>query len=145
MIGTKQMPDKIFFDSNALVYAFSTDEPLKKHIIDRIIVSDYDIILSTQVINEFINVMHRKRKFPFDELAVTVQEIEDNFSIVQVTMETIQQALKISHRYKFSYFDSLMISSALEQECSVLCSEDMHNQQVIEGRLIIQNPFASKI
>lgn len=84
------MNDKVFLDSNALIYAYSLDEPIKKQAIEQIIECDDVIILSTQVINEFINVMSMKRKIPLSELAVTVDELASNFSIVQVTMETIQ-------------------------------------------------------
>lgn len=138
------MQDKIFFDSNILIYAFSIDEPVKKNIVDHLIESDYAIILSTQVINEFVYVMNRKRKFSFDELAVTVKELKANFPIVPISMDTIQQALKISQQHKYSYFDSLMIASALEHGCTIICSEDMHNTHVIDDKLRIMNPFTQK-
>ncbi len=34
-----------------------------------------------------------------------------------------------------------MISSALEHECSILYTEDLHNKQIIENKLLIKNPF----
>lgn len=43
--------------------------------------------------------------------------------------------------YVFSYWDSLVISSALESGCSILYSEDMQNGQVINKKLTIKNPF----
>ena len=43
--------------------------------------------------------------------------------------------------YAFSYWDSLVISSALESGCSILYSEDMQNGQVINKKLTIKNPF----
>jgi len=42
-------------------------------------------------------------------------------------------------RYGFSYYDSLIIASALECECSVLFSEDMQHGQIIESTLKIVN------
>ncbi|MBI2775215.1 PIN domain-containing protein [Candidatus Dependentiae bacterium] len=135
------MSDKVFLDTNTLIYAYSVDEPLKKKAIEKVIESSHEIILSTQVVNEFINVMSKKRKVGLPELAITVDELADNFSVAQITLQTIKQALMISQKYQYSYFDSLIISSALEHSCSVLYTEDMHNEQLIEGKLRIKNPF----
>lgn len=135
------MSDKVFLDTNTLVYAYSVDEPTKKQTIEHIIQSAYEIILSTQVINEFINVMNKKRKISLDDLSNAINELAADFSIVKIDMQTIQHALNISKKYHYSYFDSLIISSALEHNCSILFTEDMHNQQLIENKLLIKNPF----
>jgi predicted nucleic acid-binding protein len=50
-------------------------------------------------------------------------------------------ALVYHEKYKFSYYDCLMIASALKTECQCLLSEDMADGQLIEGRLIIKNIF----
>ncbi len=44
-------------------------------------------------------------------------------------------------RYRFSYFDSLILASALTANCQILYSEDLQHGQVIDGRLTIINPF----
>jgi predicted nucleic acid-binding protein len=44
--------------------------------------------------------------------------------------------------YKFSYYDSQIIASALEHQCEILYSEDMQDGQVIEHCLRIINPFS---
>jgi predicted nucleic acid-binding protein len=44
-------------------------------------------------------------------------------------------------RYQFSYWDSLIVASALESGCGVLYSEDLQSQQRIENQLEILNPF----
>lgn len=135
------MNDKIFLDTNILIYAYSTDEPGKKHAIDKIIKNAQDIVISTQVLNEFINVMSKKRKVSFDQLAITIDELSMHFSIIQITIHTIGLALKIAQKYRYSYFDSLILSSALEHNCSILYTEDMHHHQLIEKKLRIENPF----
>lgn len=48
----------------------------------------------------------------------------------------------LGERYGYSYFDSLMLASALEQGCSILYSEDMQHGQILEGGLRIIDPFA---
>ena len=44
-------------------------------------------------------------------------------------------------KYKYSYYDSLIIAAALESKCTVLYSEDMQHDQIIESTLQIINPF----
>jgi len=51
-------------------------------------------------------------------------------------------------RYKFSFYDSMIVAAALEANCSILYSEDMQHKQVIKnpekngaGKLTIINPF----
>ncbi len=47
----------------------------------------------------------------------------------------------MAEKYRYHYFDSLMIASALFQRCRTLYSEDLQPGQVIENRLKIINPF----
>ena len=44
-------------------------------------------------------------------------------------------------KHNFSYWDSLIVASALENACEVLYTEDLQDGHVIEGRLRIVNPF----
>jgi predicted nucleic acid-binding protein len=50
------------------------------------------------------------------------------------------EALRISARYQYSFFDSLIIASALSAQCLRLLSEGLQHGQNIEGLEII-NPF----
>ncbi|MCL1941141.1 MAG: hypothetical protein FWG09_04290 [Synergistaceae bacterium] len=54
----------------------------------------------------------------------------------------VTKTLDIHEKYRYSYYDSLIIASALEHDCQYLLTEDMANGQVIEGQLTIQNIFA---
>lgn len=56
--------------------------------------------------------------------------------------KTIILACSIAERYGFSFYDSLIIASALESDCTTLYTEDLHDGQVLEGVLIIRNPFS---
>ena len=63
------------------------------------------------------------------------------FSFAVITKSDIRLAMDIKKRYRLSYWDSLIIASALENNCSILYSEDMQHSQVIEDNLKIINPF----
>jgi predicted nucleic acid-binding protein len=49
--------------------------------------------------------------------------------------------MKITDYYGFSFYDSLIVASALEMKCDVLYSEDLQNGQQIGKQLTIVNPF----
>jgi len=49
--------------------------------------------------------------------------------------------LELKEKYRYSFYDSLIISSAIENECSVLYTEDLKNSQLIEGKIKILNPY----
>jgi predicted nucleic acid-binding protein len=53
----------------------------------------------------------------------------------------LDQTVKIAAKYGFSFWDSMMVASALNNHCSVLYSEDLQHNQIIEDRLQIINPF----
>ena len=131
----------VFIDTNVLIYAYSSDEVEKNEIVANLIAQEQKIVISTQVINEFINVMRKKKAAPIDDLQRVVRELSAIFTVSLVTIETIDQALAISKNLKYSYFDSLIIASAIENSCSVLYSEDMHHKHMVSKELIILNPF----
>jgi len=138
------MPDKVFIDTNILIYAYSTTE-LNKRNITFTILESYSIVISVQVINEFIWIMNRKFNINYDKLEVLVDRFWEKFEVSLINKFSIEKALKIAQDYKYSYWDSLIIASALENECSILFTEDMQDGQVIEGRLRIKNPYVSPL
>jgi predicted nucleic acid-binding protein len=58
-----------------------------------------------------------------------------------IASEQVIKAIEIRGRYGFSYWDSLIVATALLSGCSILYSEDMQHDQVIESMLKIINPF----
>jgi predicted nucleic acid-binding protein len=134
------MPVKVFLDSNVLIYLYSEDEAEKSDLAQQC-AQEPDAWISTQVLNEVSNVLRRKQKQTYPAILKVIQELQGNFQVTTVTTQTIEQALLLEERYRYSYFDSLMLASALEQGCSLLYSEDMQHGQVIEGVLQIVDPF----
>ncbi len=61
------------------------------------------------------------------------------FSVIKES--TIKKALRVKKDSNYSYWDSLVIASALENNCSILYTEDMQHGQTIENSLKITNPF----
>ena len=124
-----------------LIYAYSETEPDKRKIALEILQRER-IVISTQVINEFIWVMYRKYQVGKDKLQIIGSRFLNIFEVCLIGKNTIKSALNVFVKYKFSYWDSLIIASALESGCGILYTEDMQDGQVIEGRLRIVNPFS---
>ncbi|NOS57233.1 MAG: PIN domain-containing protein [Cyclobacteriaceae bacterium] len=136
------MSDSIFLDTNILVYAYS-DTELQKQTIARKLVSENISFISTQVLQELSNTLSRKFKKSWLEITEAVKEVSLSNLVHANNEATIQQAIKIAEQYKFSFYDSLIIASALECKCAKLYSEDMSHGQLIEKQITIINPFAS--
>jgi predicted nucleic acid-binding protein len=130
----------VFADTNVVVYAYSRTEKGKQAKASDILVN-HDCLVSTQVLNEYCNVCIRKNFIPVSDIQKDINEILNNCGLYIVNETTISKALFVKNRYGFSYYDSLVIASALKCECSVLFSEDMQHGQIIENTLEIVNPF----
>lgn len=61
--------------------------------------------------------------------------------VVPIQAETTLSAVTIMERYQFSFYDSLIIATALAANCTTLYSEDMQHSQLIDNQLLILNPF----
>ena len=133
------MSDKhTFIDSNIILYLFTGDQS-KKNLVNTLLTNEYTI--STQVVNENVNVCLKKLKFDKNEAFAHGKNLMTTFRMVSIYQDTIANAYSISIKYKLNFWDSLIISSALENECHTLLTEDMHDGLVIEGRLQVTNPF----
>ena len=136
------MRDKIFIDTNILIYAYTEKEIEKQNIaLETLYSNRKNIVISTQVVNEFSSALIKKYKVKSDILFPRVKEFFTLFNLSLIYYSTIEKAFELIQKYNFSYYDSLIVSSALENECSVLYSEDMHHGLVVENKLKIINPF----
>ena len=136
------MSDKIFLDSNILVYLFSDDEPVKQQIA-RKLVHGSSCITGINNLNEMNSVLVRKKKLSFSKAGLALDYVIRDVEIELIQLTTLRETLRVMERYHYYYFDSLVIAMALESNSNRLCSEDMHHGQVLEGRLTIWNPFLS--
>ena len=141
-IEKKHMLDKVFVDTNILIYAYSEDEIEKQTIANKFL-EDYSetIIISNQVINELVNVLFKKFKLSSNDIENTILELDTFMQIVDFDITTQIKAVRIKEKYKLQYYDALIIATALENGCTILLSEDMQHHQVIDNVLTIVNPF----
>ncbi len=135
---------KVFFDSNILVYSADERDLQKKDIASRLIneiTATGRGVVSTQCLQEFYNVAVKKLNLKKDEAKEYVEFFADIFSVVQVSVPLILNAVDISIKTQFSFWDSLVLSTANESNCIIVYSEDLNDGQLVGGTKIL-NPFA---
>jgi len=138
------MREKVLIDSNIFIYAYTGDDE-RKHALARDLLRQNvlrnEIVLSVQILNEFYAVMARYQ-YAHDEIKACVQEIVEQATVMPLELETVRKCMGIKEKYAYSWWDSLVLASALDSDCTILYSEDMQSGQIIEKSLRIVNPFA---
>jgi predicted nucleic acid-binding protein len=133
------MNAKIFVDTNILVYSVAND--LHKRTIADHLLMDNEIVISPQVISEFVAVTLRKQILAQPKVIDYAKKFMQVFQVTVLTSKTITSALDIMTRYQLAYWDSLILAAALESSCTWLYTEDLQDGQLIENTLTIHNPF----
>ena len=134
---------KVFFDSNILVYFADSADPQKQQIAENLIknaVINDNGVISTQSLQEFFAFTTRKLLCTKEKAKEYVENFSDSFTVEQVSVPLILKAINISIKNQFSFWDSLILSAAIQSGCIICYSEDLSNGQIIEGVKIV-NPF----
>jgi len=138
------MKDKVFFDTNILFYAFSTQEESKKQI-------SLDILsqamrerkgwVSVQVLNElYVNFLKKAPLIPVSEAQQLIYKISHSLNVTAMTTIVIYKAFQIQNWYQISFWDSLIVASALLAGCTILFTEDLQHNQLLDPVKVV-NPF----
>ncbi|MCY3928519.1 MAG: PIN domain-containing protein [Acidobacteria bacterium] len=139
------MPADFFLDTNIFVYTFDQRDPekqaLARNLVERALGTGEGVV-SSQVVQEFLNVALRKFERPLsDEQALRyLRDVLDPLCSVFPSISLYETALSLHRRWRFSFYDSLIVAAALESNCNVLYSEDLQDGQEIES-LTVANPF----
>lgn len=134
-----------FLDTNILVYHAEGATSRKGKIAEEIVrpaIEHGSACISFQVMQECLNTVTRKGTINMDTRDATRYLHIVLAPLLQVMPRTAlyEQALALNARYRYSFYDSLIIAAALEAGCRRLLSEDMQHGQQIE-QLRIVNPF----
>ncbi|TAL68038.1 MAG: PIN domain-containing protein [Bacteroidetes bacterium] len=134
------MADKTFVDSNIWLYAFISDKS-SKHNISADIINNKEIVLSTQVVNEVCYNLYKKADYNNLDIKNLINNFYDIYTIYNINFSTLSIACNIRDKYNSSFWDSLIIASALENECKLLLTEDISGAELFEKKLKVLNPF----
>ena len=135
------MNGKTFFDTNIIIYLYADHEREKQQISKNLIDNAYRCVISTQTLNELSNVLIKKWRMSFDLIKQIQNDIRNISDIMYITEKTIDLAIELCVKYNYSYYDCLMLASALEIDCDIVYTEDMSNGQIINDKLTIINPY----
>lgn len=136
--------DKVFVDTNIIVYAYDRDAGKKYQIASKLVKDLWHSglgVLSTQVLQEFFVTVTNKISSPLDIAKATgIVKNLSKWNIIVNDVNTLLAAIEIHEEHKFSFWDSMIIAAAIKGGANALLSEDLSDNQEIEG-LIIKNPF----
>ncbi|MEL7351227.1 MAG: PIN domain-containing protein [Cyanobacteria bacterium P01_A01_bin.116] len=130
-----------FLDSNIWIYALAEHQDPEKQEVARRLVSDKSIAISTQVINEVCRNLIKKSDFPENQIQRLVQTLYNRCQVTSLNVTILLRASDLRSRYQLSFWDSLIVSSALTSKVSMLYSEDMQHGLIVAEQLTVINPF----
>ncbi len=135
-------PENCFVDTNIWLYALiEGDDPQKTARAKALLEASRAIMVSTQVINEVCINLLKKAQFSEPQVQQLIESFYAKYRVVELHTALLLKASALRERYAFSFWDSLIVSSALHAEAAVLYSEDMQDGLVVENRVQIIHPL----
>jgi predicted nucleic acid-binding protein len=142
------MRGRFFLDTNIFVYSFDQASPAKVKRASQLIRQALGTgrgVVSYQIVQEFFNVALRRFEKP-----MAIADAQQYLTMVFRPMLAVHsshslyaKALDIASRYRFGWYDSLVVAAASAAECSILFSEDLQDGFEL-GDLRIENPFRTR-
>ena len=138
------MNGSTFFDTNILVYCFDGTDQRKHEIASDLIIQAYkkgNGVISTQVLKEFYVTVTQKvsQKMNLDAAEQAIRDFA-LWRVVETSVSLILRAIKLQKQFKLSFWDSMIVVAAIVSKCSIIVSEDLQHDTIIEGTRI-RNPF----
>jgi len=141
------MKDKVFLDTNIIVYAHDSSSGAK-HAVARDIM-DYlwenrKGVISVQVLQEFFVCVTKKivKPLPIKNARMIIEYLFNWDVVINDTYITLK-AIDLQEKYRFSFWDSLVIQAAIHGQAHILFSEELPDGQVVKD-LKILNPFTTE-
>ena len=138
------MSDRVFVDTNILVYAHDADAGEKHACAAKAVASLWESrrgLLSTQVLQELYITLTRKVTSPVT--GNFARRLIRNYLTWELVLNDgaiILHAGEIGENYHLSFWDALIVAAAYSKNSAIILTEDMNHGQIIEG-IRIENPF----
>ena len=139
------MSGRFFLDTNIFVYSFARTAAAKSQESARLIrqaLTTQKGVISYQVVQEFFNVALRRFSQPM-QAAEAEQYLSTVFRpllAVHSSQVLYLEALRLHAQSGLSWYDSLIVSAAIQARCDLLFTEDLQHGQRF-GSLLVTNPF----
>lgn len=132
-----------FIDTNIWLYAFIPSQDQTKSAKAKATIRQSDIIISSQVINEVCVNLIKKAKFDEPAIQRLINSFYKKYTVIILDKAPLLKSSELREKLQFSYWDSLIVSSALLGGAETLYTEDLADGLRVENRLRIANPFKS--
>ena len=136
------MNGREFVDTNVLIYAFDRTAGGKRDIASALVErlsSERSGCLSLQVLQEFYVTATQKLGMPSSEAAAHVEQL-GHWTVHRPGLTDILVAIRLHLQKRVSFWDAMILHSAMSLSCSVLWTEDLsHGQRW--NRTVLRNPF----
>ena len=133
-----------FIDTNVLIYW--VDDSARADVVEQLLVQE--CVISVQVLNEFANVLRKKRAMALADVETLCTTLIDTCEVLDLSVRTHQTALRLMARYNFSVYDANIVAAAALSDCALLYTEDMQEGLNLKvpglasaSSLVIRNPF----
>ena len=132
-----------FVDTNIWLYAFIVGQDAAKSAKAQVALHLHtdNIIISTQVVNEVCLNLLKKAHLPETNIKPIIESFFQRYRVAEITKDVLWKASDVRAQHKFSYWDSILVATALLSGASILLSEDMDTSLTIEQKLTISNPL----
>jgi len=114
---------KAFIDTNVLIYW--VDDCTRADVVEQLLAQQ--AVISVQVLNEFANVLRKKRAMPLPDVEALCTTLIDTCDVLDLSVRTHQTALALMARYQLSVYDANIVAAAALSDCAVLYTEDMQD------------------
>lgn len=135
----------VFVDTNIFIYAHDESDVHKTKLVRHVlsdIISKKQAVISTQVVQEFCNVILKKSAKPLSptDVRFVLKELLWPLVAHQPDADFYFRALELYKKHSLSWYDGLIVQAALDTKCRLLYSEDLQHGQKF-GELVVKNPF----
>jgi len=130
-----------FIDTNIWLYAFIEDPTSGKSKRARELVNGSQPVLNVQVINEVCVNLIKKANFSEEQIRLLVDAFYTKYPIINIDQEILITASNLRQRYILSFWDSLVVASAMQIHVPIIYTEDLQHEQVFQDQVKIINPF----
>jgi len=100
-----------------------------------------DCVLTLQSLGEFFHAATRKGKMPKQDAMAQINDWMTLFPIIHAIPTTLKMAMHAVDEHQFSFWDAMILETAVQAGVTHLYSEDMQHKQTWKN-MTIENPFA---
>jgi predicted nucleic acid-binding protein len=133
-----------FCDTNVVVYTYDLSAGAKRRVAEELMARLWRTeqgAISIQVLQETFVTLTRKCVPPLsqDEARLIVSDLTA-WQVIEPTRQDILAAIDAADRWRVSFWDAMLLTTAKKAGAAVLWSEDLNDGQDYDG-VVVRNPF----